>query len=139
MIRIPLIRKLGRSAFLLPLGFLAIAPLWSQQSPYSSVRRPRVLMHSGCSSQAAEFPRRAMAVTFAALNMPAVYIEDLSLLTPENLSHFDIFVNSGSVDAITPEQEKAVYDFVQNGGSFLALHNASAGPAGGLWEKLIGG
>ncbi len=51
--------------------------------------------------------------------MPVTYIEDLSLLTAENLSHFDVFVNSGSVDLITPEQEKAVYDFVQNGGSFL--------------------
>jgi type 1 glutamine amidotransferase len=88
-------------------------------------------MHSGCPSQAAEFPRRAMAKVFADLNMPVTYIEDLSLLTPENLSHFDIFVNSGSVDLITPEEEKAVYDFVQNGGGFLGLHNASAGPAGG--------
>ncbi len=134
------ILELRRGAFILPLGFLAVVSGWGQQSPYSSIKRPRVLMHSGCGSQPAEFPRRAMAVTLTALNMPAVYIEDLSLLTPENLSHFDIFINSGSVDSITPDQEKAVYDFVQNGGSFLALHNASAGgPVGGLWEKLVGG
>ncbi len=139
MIRILLIQTVRR-AILLSLGLFAIVPAWGQQSPFSSIRRPRVLMHSGCGSQAAEFPRRAMSLALTDLNMPTVYIEDLSLLTPENLANFDIFVNSGSVDAITPEQEKAVYDFVQNGGSFLALHNASAGGArGGLWEQLVGG
>jgi type 1 glutamine amidotransferase len=119
--------------------FTCGAIAWGQTSPYSSLRRPRVLMHSGCSSQAAEFPRRAISRVLTELNMPAVYIEDLSLLTPENLAQFDVFINSGSVDAITPEQQKAVYDFVQKGGSFLALHNASAGPANGPWQELIGG
>lgn len=122
-----------------PNAFASI-PAPSQVSPFSSIDRPRVLMRSGAGSQAAEFPRRAMAKVFADLNMPAIFIEDVAFFTPENLANFDIVVNSGSVDQITPAEETAVLDFVQNGGSFLGLHNASAGGAvGGDWEKLIGG
>ena len=136
----PTIRRLFRGALLLPLCLLIGAPAaLAQSSPYETLKRPRVLMHSGASSQAAEFPRRAMAKVFTDLNMPVTYIEDFALLTPEVLSQFDVFVNSGSVDAISPDEEKAVYDWVEKGGSFLGLHNASAGPAGGPWEKLIGG
>ena len=140
MLRIPLMHKFVGRVSLLPLGLFAVGLAWGQQSHYSTIKRPRVLVHTGCGSQPAEFPRRALSRVLTKLNMPAVYIEDLNLLTPENLSHFDIFINSGSVDGITAAQEKAVYDFVQHGGGFLALHNSSAGDIpGGLWEKLIGG
>ena len=151
-------RKLGLAALLAPLCLLTgAAPAWSQAtpapvspfahipapsgvSPFSSIDRPRVLMRSGAGSQAAEFPRRAMAKVLAELNMPVTFIEDVAFFTPENLADFDIVINSGSVDQITPAEETAVYNFVQNGGSFLGLHNASAGGAvGGDWEKLIGG
>ena len=130
---------LGRICLPLVLVLPAVSTGGAQNSPYSSIKRPKALVRSGCGSQAAEFPRRALARALTAVNIPTVYIEDLALLTPENLSRFDIFINSGSVDAMTPEQEKAISDFVQNGGGFLALHNASAGPRGGLWEQLIGG
>jgi type 1 glutamine amidotransferase len=108
------------------------------QTPYLSVKRPRVLMNSGCSSQSAEFPRRAIADVLTTVNFPVTFIEDTKLLTRENLQQFDIFIQSGSV-RMSRESEQALWDFVQNGGGFLGLHNASDGPQGGPYEKLLGG
>jgi len=41
---------------------------------------------------------------------------------------------------MTPEQEKAVVDFVQNGGAFLNLHNSmGVYPENGPYLQLVGG
>lgn len=47
-------------------------------------------------------------------------------LNPERLANFDIFMFYGNRDYLPPDQEKALLDFVHNGGGFVALHSASA-------------
>ena len=119
----------------------AVGLAQDSSQPYQSAKRPRALMSSGCSSQAAEFPRRAMAYALATVNIPVTFIEDNQNnknINAETLSQFDLLIISGSL-SLRPEQEKAIADFVEKGGGYLALHNASAGPRGGPYEKLLGG
>jgi type 1 glutamine amidotransferase len=99
-------------------------------------------MNSGCGSQRAEFPRRALANVLTTVNYPVTFIQDVNLVTREALQGVSLFIQSGSVDTITPETEQVLLEFVQNGGAFLALHNASASPRRGQhghYEQLVGG
>jgi type 1 glutamine amidotransferase len=126
---------------LLTLFLLASAAGLAQEDPrqpYLSAKRPRVLMNSGCSSQSAEFPRRALSEVLTTVNFPVTFIEDTKLIDRQTLQQFDVFIQSGSV-RMSRESEQALWDFVQNGGGFLGLHNASDGPQGGPYEKLLGG
>ena len=136
------VTRASRWSGVLPILFLlANAAGLAQEDPlqpYLSAKRPRVLMNSGCSSQSAEFPRRALADVLTTVNFPVTFIEDSKLIDRQTLQQFDLFIQSGSV-RMTPESEQALWDFVQNGGGFLALHNASDGPQGGPYEKLVGG
>lgn len=54
-----------------------------------------------------------------------VYSEDLAVLTAENLRHYDALMIYANIDAITPELEGALLDYVQHGGGLVALHCAS--------------
>src|SRR5512139_2138914 len=86
----------------LALILLASAAGWAQDpsQPYQSAKRPKALMMSGCSSQVAEFPRRAMAYALATVNIPVTFIEDNQNnknLNAETLSQFDLLIISGSL------------------------------------------
>jgi len=95
-------------------------------------------MMSGSPEQSAEFPRRALSPVLTTLNIPVTFIENSQAIDSKALSQFDLYIQSGSI-RITPEQEKALWDFVENGGAFLALSTAADGPQGGPYERLIGG
>ena len=129
-----------RGVLLLSLVLLATATGLAQDmfEPYRSANRPRALMMSGSPSQSAEFPRRALSSVLTTANIPVTFIENPQALDREALSHHNLFIQSGSI-RITPEQEQALWDFVENGGSFLALNMACDGPRGGPYEKLLGG
>lgn len=53
------------------------------------------------------------------------YTEDVSALNPERLAKYDALLLYANIDAITPEQEKALLDYVSNGGGFAPIHCAS--------------
>lgn len=129
----------------LPLALVLLASTtgWAQDpsQPYQSAKRPKALMMSGCSSQVAEFPRRAIAYALATVNIPVTFIEDNQNnknINAETLSQFNLLIISGSL-SLSLEQQTAIAAFVENGGGYMALHNASAGPRGGPYEKLLGG
>jgi len=53
------------------------------------------------------------------------YTEDLADLNPGKLARFDALLVYANTDAIAPDQEKALLDYVAGGGGFVPLHCAS--------------
>jgi len=47
-------------------------------------------------------------------------------LDPARLAHYDAVMIYGNHTTITPEQEKALLEFVEGGKGLIALHSASA-------------
>jgi type 1 glutamine amidotransferase len=89
---------------------------------------------------------------FDATGVTPHYLHDVRGLTAENLSRVSLFVvlrdgmnwPDGPSQAnqiwMTPQQEKAVVDFVEQGGSFLNLHNSmGVYPKDGPYLNLVGG
>lgn len=106
--------------------------------PYYSIKHPRVLAMIGGSAGDAGNARQALAYALTSVNYPVTFIDDAKLIDSHALSQFELFIQFGPV-RLAPAQEQALADFVNNGGGFLALHDALDGPRGGAYEKLIGG
>jgi uncharacterized protein len=81
---------------------------------------------------AAPLARRGIQLTYAATPADA--------LTPAKLKFYDALMLYGNHTAITPEQEKALLDYVEGGHGLIALHSASAEFTGSdKYTALIGG
>jgi type 1 glutamine amidotransferase len=105
--------------------------------PYMKAIRPHALAVTTGSAQDADVARQALSSVFLTLNIPVTYIDNSALIDAKALSSFDLVVVSGPIQ-LTAGQEQALMDYVQNGGGFIALHNAADGPKGGPYEKLLG-
>ena len=81
--------------------------------------------------------RPPLEAVFEKIGMPATFICDVTRLNAASLQGYRLLVilrdgmNRPEVGGkpvwwMTPEQEKAVVEFVANGGGYLALHNATA-------------
>ena len=65
---------------------------------------------------------------FSALGMRGLdltYTDDLSDLNPQTLGRYDCLLLYANSERITPDQEKALLDYVANGGGFAPIHCAS--------------
>lgn len=62
----------------------------------------------------------------AQAGIAATYTENLADLNPGTLAQYDVLSVYANIAAISPEQERAVMDFVSAGGGFAPLHCASA-------------
>ncbi|MEO8593511.1 MAG: PVC-type heme-binding CxxCH protein [Candidatus Solibacter sp.] len=61
-------------------------------------------------------------------------------LNAQKLSKFDVLVLYANYDTLTPAQETAVNDFVNNGKGLMAIHHAAESfPRSTVYAKLIGG
>ena len=81
---------------------------------------------------AAPLARRGIQLTY--VSTPA------DALAAAKLGHYDAVMLFGNHEAITPEQEKALLDFVEGGRGLVALHSASAEfPGSDKYVSLIGG
>lgn len=133
---------------------LASAFLTAQDtsSVYQSADRPRALALIGDRYHSAVYIRDALIEDFVRENIPVTFIENDKALTAEVLGKFQllVFLKDGMiwpkgfdephVKWMTEEQQRAIWDFVHNGGGFLALHNSHGiYPPGGLYYKLFGG
>lgn len=141
---------------------LSLAPLLSTQliaqtqntsEVYMSTDRPRALALIGDRYHSPVHVRNGLMGPLALENIPVVYLENHEALTAEALKEFDllIFLKDGmiwpngyergsQVMWMTEEQQQAVYDFVNNGGAFLALHNSHGiYPPDGPYYELFGG
>jgi type 1 glutamine amidotransferase/glyoxylase-like metal-dependent hydrolase (beta-lactamase superfamily II) len=89
---------------------------------------------------------------FEATGVVPHFVVDVRALSAENLAHVRLLVilrdglqrpkSGGQADYMwmTPEQERAVVEFVQRGGSFLNLHNSMGlYPDNGPYLNLVGG
>jgi uncharacterized protein len=53
------------------------------------------------------------------------YTTDPNDLNAQNLANYDALILYANHDEITPEQEKALFDFIEGGKGFLPIHSAS--------------
>jgi type 1 glutamine amidotransferase len=135
--------------------FLSIAVQGIAQNTsqvYQAAHRPRALALIGDRYHSPVYIRDNLAPAFLKENIPVTFIENVEALTAEALKDFQILVilrdgmnwpngyDKSHVKWMTEAQQQAIWDFVQNGGGFLALHNAQGlYPPGGLYYKLFGG
>jgi type 1 glutamine amidotransferase len=131
----------------------ATAPAQNTSAVYQSAGRPRALALIGDRYHSPVYIRDNLAPAFLRENIPVTFIENHEALTAEALKNFDllVFLKDGMIWPngyepnsqvlwMTGEQQQAIWDFVHNGGAFLALHNSHGiYPEGGLYYKLFGG
>lgn len=138
---------------LLVAGPLAAADMPSQVSkPYGSAQRPRALVVVGDRYHSPVLMRDGLAAALLRENLPATFIEEVTALNRASLAQHQLLIMARNgrywpqgytkpqAHWMTDEQQKAIWDFVQNGGGVLAMHNAhTAYPPGGLYYQLFGG
>src|ERR1700674_1659066 len=61
----------------------------------------------------------------AARGIDLTYTDKVAVLNPQTLASYDALIIYANTEAITPEQEKALLDFVEGGKGFVPLHCAS--------------
>jgi len=119
---------------------------------FQSAKRPRALILVGDRYHSPVVAREGIGRALLAENIPATFIENVAELNAENLKEHQILIilrdgmnwpngyDKPAVKWMTDAQQQAIWDFVNNGGGFLALHNAQGiYPPGGLYYKLFGG
>ena len=121
-------------------------------SVFQSARRPKALALIGDRYHSSVYIRDGLAPAFIRENIPITFIENVEALNAESLKDFQLLVilrdgmnwpdgyDKPYIKWMTSAQQQAIWDFVNNGGGFLALHNAQAiYPPDGLYYKLLGG
>jgi len=134
------------------LFFTAVLNAQNTSDVYSSADPPRALALIGDRYHSPTYIRDNLIPAFVRENVPITFIEDHEALTAEALKDYDllIFLKDGMVwpngydgdhvKWMTEAHQKAVWDFVHNGGGFLAIHNSHGiYPPDGLYYKLFGG
>lgn len=130
------------------------AQIQNTSEVYMSTDRPRALAVIGDRYHSPVHIRNGLMGPLALENIPVVYIENHEALTAEVLKDVDLLIffkdgniwpngheqGSSPVKWMTDEQQKAIFDFVNNGGGFLALHNSHGlYPPNGPFYEIFGG
>ena len=138
---------------LLLLTLLAATALAENTSKvYSTWKRPRALALIGDRYHSPVYIRDGLTPALVRENIPVTFIEDVTQLNAGSLREHQLLIilrdgmnwpdgyDKPAVKWMTDEQQQAIWDFVNNGGAFLALHNSQGiYPPGGLYYKLFGG
>jgi type 1 glutamine amidotransferase len=139
---------------LLVIGLFLINASFSENisKVYQSARRPRALALIGDRYHSPVYIRDGLAPAFLRENVPITFIENVEALNAEALRDYQLLVilrdgmnwpngyDKEHVKWMTQDQQKAIWEFVNNGGGFLPLHNAQGlYPPDGLYYKLFGG
>ena len=144
-----------RHAVLVCLCLSFAIPTWPQNTSevYTTAARARALALIGDRYHSPVYIRDGLSKPLMQENIPVTYLEAHEALTASALQEFDllIFLKDGMIwphgyerDShvlwMTPEQQQAIWNFVQRGGGFLALHNSHGiYPPDGLYYQLFGG
>ncbi len=133
----------------LPLGILATSVGFSQnlKPAAEDARRVEILfLGAPTANHPAHDPVERYRVLKKALGVAGInftYTQDLADIRREVLDHYDgvmLYGNWKQNEAMDPAQEKALLDYVNNGGAFLPIHCASACFGGSEgFVKLVGG
>jgi type 1 glutamine amidotransferase len=121
-------------------------------SPEPSDTRPHALVLIGDRYHEPEHLEAGLRPVFSGTGVIPHFTVDVNALTAANLAHVRLLVilrdgmlwPDGPAKPykiwMTPEQERAVVDFVEAGGGFLNLHNSMGlYPANGPYLNLVGG
>ena len=119
---------------------------------YSTAKRPNALILIGDRYHSPVYIRDGLTPALVRENIPATFIEDVTALNADSLREHQLLIilrdgmnwpngyDKPPVKWMTDAQQQAIWDFVNNGGGFLALHNSQGiYPPGGLYYKLFGG
>jgi len=119
---------------------------------YATASRPKALALIGDIYHGPVLMRDGLITALVRENIPVTFIEDPAELNAKSLSECSLLIiarngrywpegyGKPQTAWMTDAQQKAVWDFVNNGGGFLAVHNAhTMYPQGGLYYKLFGG
>src|SRR5207302_1007400 len=68
---------------------------------------------------------RLLQPVLAARGIDVTYTDGAAALDPETLAKYDALLVYANIDTITPEQEKALLDYVASGKGFVPVHCAS--------------
>lgn len=115
----------------LSLPLLALASLLSGLTPTAqravAADPPKLnvlfLGDAGHHQPAARF--RQLQPVFAGRNIALTYTDTLADLNPQTLAGYDGLMVFANHEKITPEQEKAIFDYVAAGKGFIPVHCAS--------------
>lgn len=130
---------------------IPLAP-FNEDPPRSSDPRTHALVLIGDRPHEPRHIEEGLRPVFQATQVVPHFTVDVRALSAENLNQVRLLVilrdgmqwpdgqdKPGRV-WMTPEQERAVVDFVERGGAFLNLHNSMGlYPAGGPYLNLVGG
>lgn len=115
--------------FRLVLFFIVATICWSSCKSEDEIIEPRrmevlFLGHDSEHHNSEEFlPYLASSLTPKGINFS--YNESPTCLTKDNLAKYDALMIYANHDEIKPSQERALLDFVKNGGGLLPIHSAS--------------
>jgi len=144
---------MGAIRVLLAAGLLLV-PLSGQNTSrvYSTANRPRALALIGDRYHSPIYIRENLSPALVRENIPVTFIENVAALSADALRNYQLLIilrdgmnwpdgyTKPAVKWMTDSQQQAIWDFVNSGGGFLALHNAQGiYPPGGLYYKLFGG
>jgi len=141
-----------RRAFLLSLLTAVVAAGQGFPEVYQSAERPRALAVIGDRYHSPVHIRDGLVPAFARENIPVTFVTNVEALTAGALEDYDLLVifrdgmnwpegyDNEHVKWMTDAQQQAIWDFVHEGGGFLAMHNAHGlFPEDGPYYKLFGG
>ena len=142
-----------KKILLLTLFALTLAlPAQKAFEVYQTAERPYALALIGDRYHSPVYIRDHLIKALVRENIPVTFIENVEALNAESLAKHDLLIilrdgmnwpggyDQPHVKWMTDTQQQAIWDFVQGGGGFLALHNSQGlYPPDGLYYKLFGG
>jgi type 1 glutamine amidotransferase len=119
---------------------------------YATPNRPRALALIGDVYHGPIMMRDGLITALVRENIPVTFIEDPAALNAKSLADCKLLITTrngrywpdgyGKPQTVwmTDAQQQAIWEFVDKGGGFLAVHNAhTLYPPNGLYYKLFGG
>src|SRR5260370_19175493 len=126
-------------------SFAASGVAQNTSKVYATEKRPRALVLIGDRYHSPTYIRDGLAPALLRENIPATFIEDVTALNANSLREHQLLIilrdgmnwpngyDKDPVKWMTDAQQQAIWDFVNNGGGFLALPNSRGNyPPGGL-------
>ena len=110
-------------ALMLAIGWLAPAALATADEPAT---KPLTVLFLGDQGHHRPADRAAQIIpVLATRGIEVTYTEATSDLNPKNLAKYDVLMIYANTTRIEPDEEKALLDYVENGGGFAPIHCAS--------------
>ncbi len=105
-------------------GFLALGTLHTAQPAGLSARKILFLGDNGHHKPQERY--RQLAPVLATRGIDLTYTDSVAALNPQTLAKYDGLIVFANHTQWSPEQEKALLDYVESGKGFIPLHCASA-------------